>query len=49
MPWWPVLDRLDALALSPHVQDAKALFFLALVVGFGLCWLWQHFNDGGQA
>ena len=41
MPWYAFLDRADAWVETPEVQMAKGLFYLSLIIGFGMAWVWQ--------
>ena len=41
MFWWAFLDRADAWVETPEVQMVTGLFYLSLIVGFGMVWVWQ--------
>ena len=41
LPWWSWLDRADAWVLTPQFEQLQGLFYLSLVVGFLVAWVWQ--------
>ena len=42
MPFWAMwFDRADVWIETPDVQMAKGLFYVSLLVGFVMTWVWQ--------